>query len=310
MSSIYHIGGAFLAIVAIFLFYQNIATKIDNRRYPPLGELIDVGGYKLHIHSIGKGEPTVVLDAGLSGTSIGWALVQSEVSKFTRVCSYDRAGYAWSDESPCKRTSLDLAKELHTLLHKANVPGPYILVGHSFGGCNVLMFSDLYPDETLGVVLVDSVHEDMLQEQTFVPSKIGWLLSVMGIKRLQGPSSAIVQMFAPFPERIRSMYIAQMNKTSYAKTVSREMQALNESLSQLSKRKVHLQEKPLFVITAGKFTDPHEEKKWISHQKKLLLKSNHSKQIIADQSDHMINHHQPEVIVEAIREISSFLPES
>ena len=172
------------------------------------------------------------------------------------------------------------------------------------------MFADLYPDETLGVVLVDSVHEDMLQEQTFVPSKIGWLLSVMGIKRLQGPSRAIIQMFAPLPERIRSMYIAQMNKTSYARTVSREMEALNESFSQLSKRKVHLQEKPLFVITAGKFADPHEEKKWISHQKKLLLKSNHSKQIIADQSDHMINHHQPEVIVEAIREITSFLPES
>lgn len=147
----------------------------------------------------------------------------------------------------------------------------------------------------------------MMLEQTFAPSKIDWILSVLGIKRLRGSSSEIAQMFAPLSERVRSMYIAQMNKTSYSRTVSREMQDLNESLHQLNRRKVHLQEKPLIVITAGKYADSHEKKKWMSHQKKLLLKSNHSKQIIADQSDHMINHHQPEVIVEAIREISSFV---
>jgi pimeloyl-ACP methyl ester carboxylesterase len=91
-------------------------------------------------------------------------LVQAEAPKLARVCSYDRAGYSWSDPSPLERTSANIAKELYTLLKKADIPGPYILVGHSFGGANMLLFADLCPQEVLGVILVDSVHEDMLQE--------------------------------------------------------------------------------------------------------------------------------------------------
>ncbi len=303
MTITYQLGISLIAVIAALTIFQSVATMIDDHRYPPPGKLIDIGGCKLHIHTTGQGEPTVVLDAGLSGTSLGWALVQKEVQKFTRVCSYDRAGYAWSDQSASKRTSLHLAKELHTLLHKANIPGPYILVGHSFGGCNALLFADLYPEETIGVILVDSVHEDMLRERSTAHFNFQWLLSAIGFKRLQGPSNAITEMFTPLPEQIRHMYIAQMNKISYTQTVSREMEALNESLCQLYERKVHLQDKPLIVITAGKFADNSEEKAWTCLQKRLLLKSNRSKQIIADKSDHMINHHQPEIIIEAIQEI-------
>ncbi|MDP1609262.1 MAG: alpha/beta hydrolase [Chlamydiales bacterium] len=303
MTITYQLGISLIVIIMALTIFQSVATIIDNCRYPPPGKLIDIGGYKLHIHSTGQGGPTVVLDAGLSGTSLGWSLVQMEVSKFTRVCSYDRAGYAWSNQSPSKRSSLHLAQELHALLHNAKIPGPYILVGHSFGGCNVLLFADLYPKETIGVILVDSVHEDMLQERPTSHFNFQWLLSAIGFKRLQGPSNAIVEMFTPLPEQIRHMYIAQMNKTSYTQTVSREMEALNESLCQLRERKVHLQDKPLVVITAGKFANSNEEKAWKGLQKKLLLKSYRSKQVIADKSDHMINHHQPEIIIEAIREI-------
>ena len=265
-------GISLLVGIAVFFLYQKAATILDDYRYPPIGKLVDVGGYRLHIHSAGKGGPAVVLDAGLGGTSLGWSLVQSEVATFTRVYSYDRAGYAWSDESPSKRISHNLAEELHTLLLKANIPGPYILVGHSFGGCNVLMFADMYPEETLGVILVDSVQEEMLQELPMPPQGIfnrlmshpnfQWLLSALGYKRLKGPSSEIAQMFTPLPEEIRRMYVAQMNKTSYTKTVSREMEALHESLYQLRERKVHLQDKPLIVITAGKFPNNQKEKIW------------------------------------------------
>ncbi len=303
MAILYQLGISLLVIVAMLPLYQGIATMIDNYRYPPPGKLVDIGGYKLHIHFTGEGDPTVVLDAGLSGTSLGWSLVQSEASKFTRVCSYDRAGYAWSDKSPSKRTSHHLAEELHTLLHRANIPGPYVLVGHSFGGCNVLMFADLYPEETVGVILIDSVHEDLLHESSTAQPNFQWLLSMMGLKRLQGPSNAIVQMFAPLPERVRCMYVAQMNKTSYTQTVSRELETFSESLRQLRDRKVHLQDKPLIVITAGQFANSIEEKSWNDLQKKLLSKSNRSKQMIADKSDHMINHHQPEIITRAIQEI-------
>lgn len=312
MITIYQIALALIVIAGISTLYQSTATMIDQYRYPPLGKLVDIGTHKLHINSTGKGEPVVVLDAGLSGTSLGWFLVQSEASKFAQVCSYDRAGYAWSDESPSKRTSLHIAEELHTLLHKANIAGPYILVGHSFGGCNMLMFANRYPKETAGVVLVDSVHDEMLKalpasqgifNRIVRHPKFQWLLSLVGYKRLKGPSAEIKQMLQPLPQKIRHMYVAQMSKTSYTKTVLREMECLNESLLQLNESKVHLQDKPLIVITAGIFSNDEEGKIWCDLQKKLLSKSDKAKQIIAEDSDHMINHHQPRIIIDAILEI-------
>lgn len=304
------IGIALLGIFASFILYQITATFIDDDKYPPVGKLVDIGGYKLHLNASGDGNVTVVCDAGLSGTSLGWSLVQSEVSKFARVCSYDRAGYAWSGLSPLKRTSLNMAKELHTLLEKARMPPPYILVGHSFGGSNMLLFADLYPEEVLGVVLVDSVHEDMLKELPIPPqsffdksmnASIQWLLAACGYKRLKGPSAEIQQMFLPLPKEIRDSYIAQMHKTNYSRIVSQEMNCLEESLSQLAQ--CHLQDKPLVVISAGITTS--EGNKWGCLQEKLLSKSNKSKQLIAENSDHMINHHQPLIIVDAIREMAN-----
>lgn len=301
-------------LIALF-FYQIVATIIDDNRYPPSGELVDIGGYKLHLNASGSEKPTVVLDAGLSGTSLGWSLIQPEVSKFAKVCSYDRAGYGWSDPSPLKRTSLNIAKELHALLIKANIPGPYILVGHSFGGTNMLMFADLYPNETLGVILVDAVHEDLLKELPDPPEsffnkltdhpKMQWFLAAIGYKRLKGPPERIKDMFIPFPKEIQDKYIAQMNKTLYTQTVNQESEYLEESLAQLDERKVHLKDIPLIVITAGILADGDEGKRWASLQKNLLAKSNRSKQIIAENSDHMINHHQPQIIVDAIRELAA-----
>jgi len=305
-----------IVIIVLGLFicltlYQLAATVFDDYKYPPLGRLIDIDGYKIHLNIRGEGNVTVICDAGLSGTSLGWSLVQAEASKFARVCSYDRAGYAWSDPSPSERTSLNIARELYALLKKAEISGPYILVGHSFGGANMLIFADLYPVDTFGVILVDSVHEDMLKESsssqsifdTFVNyPQFQWFLSVIGYKRLIGPSQEIKKMFKPLPAQIQASYIAQMNKTLYTKTVNREMDGLYKSLLQLEERKICLQ-CPLTVITAGIFSNSEEEKNWKSLQKKLLIKSTISKHIIAENSDHMINHHQPEVIVEAIRKM-------
>ena len=106
------------------LAYQAIASARDARRFPPPGRLVDVGGYRLHINSTGEGSPTVVLDAGVCDCSLNWCLVQPEVARFTRVCSYDRAGLGWSDAGPSPRTSQQIARELHTLLKNAGIPGP------------------------------------------------------------------------------------------------------------------------------------------------------------------------------------------
>src|SRR6185437_4833919 len=97
------------------------------------GTLVDVGGFRLHLHSEGDGAPAVIFDAALGGSSLSWALVQPRVAAFTRACSYDRAGFGWSDAGPMPRTASEIAKELHALLAAAGGKPPYILVGHSFG---------------------------------------------------------------------------------------------------------------------------------------------------------------------------------
>jgi pimeloyl-ACP methyl ester carboxylesterase len=122
--------------------------------------LVDVGGYMMHINCIGQASPTIILEAGMGDFSLIWAYVQPEVARFTRVCSYDRAGYGWSETSPFPRTANTMMEELHTLLANANIQGPYVLVGHSMGGMLVRAYAHNYPDEVAGMVLVDSAHEE------------------------------------------------------------------------------------------------------------------------------------------------------
>ena len=145
-----------LALVVAGAIYQAIATELAERAYPPPGEMVDVGGYSLHINCVGRGSPTVVLDAGSGLFSAQWVRVQREVSDTTRVCAYDRAGMGWSEMGPEPRDARQVCSELHTLLSKAGIDGPYVLVGHSFGGMYMQTYAARYPDEVAGVALVDS----------------------------------------------------------------------------------------------------------------------------------------------------------
>jgi pimeloyl-ACP methyl ester carboxylesterase len=154
-----------LALVILILAilgasYQAIATWMDARNFPPPGQMVDVGGYRMHVYCSGSGSPTVVLDALFPGTVSNWAWVQPEIAKTTRVCAYDRAGQGWSDSGPKPRDALHGAHELHALLEAAEIPGPYILVGHSLGGLTVRMFADQYPDEVVGMVLIEATNPD------------------------------------------------------------------------------------------------------------------------------------------------------
>jgi pimeloyl-ACP methyl ester carboxylesterase len=126
---------------------------------PPVGKLVDVGGHRLHIFPTGKGDPTVVLESGGASWSLDWYWVQTEVAKFTSVCSYDRAGFGWSDPGPKPRTSQQIVSELHELLTINGIKKPYILVGHSFGGHTVRLFAKDHPDEVAGIILLDARHE-------------------------------------------------------------------------------------------------------------------------------------------------------
>jgi hypothetical protein len=126
---------ALLILAVVGAIYQTIATMRAERAYPPPGEMVDVGGYSLHINCVGQGSPTALLDGGLGEWSAQWVWVQQEVSDSTRVCAYDRAGMGWSEMGPQPRDAKQISNELHALLEGAHIEGPYVLVGHSFGAC-------------------------------------------------------------------------------------------------------------------------------------------------------------------------------
>jgi pimeloyl-ACP methyl ester carboxylesterase len=132
--------------------------------YAQPGQLVDVGGFRLNLYCMGSGSPTVVFDSGWGDWAPAWSKVQPQIAKWTRACSYDRGGTGFSEPGPMPRTSVHIAEELRTALHRAGIGGPYILVGSAFGGDNVRTFADLYMDEVAGLVLVDPDPDDLEPE--------------------------------------------------------------------------------------------------------------------------------------------------
>ena len=145
-----------LALLVVTTIYEAVATADERARFPPPGRLVDIGGYRLHLRCEGQGSPTVVLESGGGMTSNEWTLVQLEIAKFTRVCSYDRAGLGWSESGPLA----DPVEVLHDLLRKGEVPGPYAIVGHSYGSGLVLRFAYRFPSEVRGMVLTAASYPD------------------------------------------------------------------------------------------------------------------------------------------------------
>lgn len=166
----------FLIIIAALLVggaaYQVYATRRDRQRYAPPGRLVDAGGFQIHLLQSGEStaRPTVILDAGMVSFSSNWAWVQPEIEKVTQVVSYDRAGLGWSEPGSQPRDAQTSARELHAALENAGITGPYVVVGHSYGGLTMRAFADLYPDETAGLVLVDASHPD---QWTHIPVSKG-----------------------------------------------------------------------------------------------------------------------------------------
>ena len=146
--------------------YQAAGTARDAWTYPPLGKMVRVAGRQMHVYATGEGRPTVVLESGMGASTLSWSFVQPRVAHFARVVSYDRAGVGWSEPARTPRAADTIAEELHTLLAEAGIPGPYVLVGHSFGAYVLMCFAGRYPEETLGMVLVDAIHPDEWRNPT------------------------------------------------------------------------------------------------------------------------------------------------
>lgn len=320
----------FLLICAGAL-YQFISTKLDKNRYPPPGKLIDIGGYKLHIYCMGSGTPTVILEAGLGDDSLGWRLVQPGIAKFTRVCSYDRAGSGWSDASPLARTSQNIADELHTLLKNADVPAPYILVGHSFGGLDIRLFASKYPNEVVGMVLVESSSEDQLEklppwpvsnfQKLLINPKIAPLLASIGVFRVLNhlPQSRVaIQMFPP---NTQQEILAEASTVKSIRSQTQENANFKTSLKQVKENAGSLGNIPLIVITRGEEGTPQETgefqeflnkwmQAWNQLQKNLVTKSTNAQQIFAEHSGHAVPRLQPEIIVQAVQEMVTAIREN
>src|SRR6266550_2848192 len=140
--------------------HEQVAERRDRERLPQIGRSVDIGGRSLNIYCSGEGRPAVIFDSGNGDPGYVWADIQPEIAKLTRACWFDRAGEGWSDIGPFPRTSAAMSTDLHKLLHRAGIPAPYILVGHSLGGMTIRVYNGMYPTDVAGAVLVDAAHGD------------------------------------------------------------------------------------------------------------------------------------------------------
>ena len=293
-----------LALIVIGAVYESVAEASDARAYPPPGQMVDIGGYRLHINCIGTGSPSVVIEAGLGDWSTMWAGVQLEAARTTRVCTYDRAGSGWSDAGPLPRNAVQFAKELHSLLHNANIPGPYVLAGHSLGGFPVRVFTDMYPSEVAGVVLIESMVPEQFKqtptEPTLQPASQSHqftpfpLLARIGLVRLiAGPLGLIPHL----PAEEQKAYLSRMARPSYLQAyLGDESQGMPASAAQATAVKT-FGDIPLIVLTARLDSTYPDWQVWQTH---LLQLSSNSQQLYAEKSGHNIELEQPDAAVAAI----------
>jgi pimeloyl-ACP methyl ester carboxylesterase len=287
-----------LVLMLVGYIYEPIAEAADARAYPPPGQLVDVGGYRLHIHCTGTGSPTVAIESGWGDMSASWGWVQPEVAKTTRICTYDRAGMGWSETSSQPRTAREYAKELHTLLTKANEPGPYVLVGHSMGGFTVIVYAHDYPAEVSGLVLIDAQDLPPSAIATYQPApKPGEvsapsLLARIGLVRLLAAQLGLVENL---PNGDKQAYTAFAVAPRSVQTFIDEGRGMSEGGAQ-ARAITSLGTLPLIVLSRGKDQDA----KHTTAQTDLLQLSTNSQQIFADQSGHTIMIEQPDAAVAAI----------
>lgn len=288
---------------------------------PPPGQLIDIGGYRLHLHAQGEGGPTVVLEAGNGDFSLTWSLVQPEAARLTRVVSYDRAGLGWSDRGPRPRTVGVAMDELRTLLHGAGIPGPYILVGHSYGGMVARLFAYRYPGDVAGLVLVDAAHEDQMERlpESYTRS-LGMMRAMMRLLSLGAPlgldlPAAMRPLPAHLPAGVQAIYegLRRERRVSFVRALADEFIALPASQNEMrAARDAGLGNIPLRVLSHGVLEraegmDPamaeQVEAVWQALQTELAALSPVGRHLVVEGAAHNIHHEHPDLVIEAIEEV-------
>jgi pimeloyl-ACP methyl ester carboxylesterase len=287
-----------IILVPVGAIYEWLSERADARANPPPGQMVDVGGYRLHLYCVGKGSPTVVIEAGWGDSSSSWGWVQPEIAKTTRVCAYDRAGMGWSEISSQPRTARHFAMELHALLAKAKESGPIVLVGHSLGGHTVRVYAHDYRAEVSGLVLVDAqaLPKSDIAASKPAPKPGGFsvlvLMARIGVVRLlAGPLGSIQNL----PARDKQAYAASAATPRSVQTFLDEARGMSEGGAQ-AKAVTSLGALPLIVLSRGKDQDAD----WAASQASFLKLSTNSQQLFAEQSGHSIMIEQPGAAVASI----------
>lgn len=301
-----------LVLAVIGVSYQAIATARDARTFPPPGQRVDVGGYKLHIHCLGTGSPTVMTENGLGGSSPDWSLVQPTVSQTTRICSYDRAGAGWSEAGPAPRTSQQIAKELHTLLANAGLSGPYVLVGHSAGGMHAQVYASQYPAEVAGLVLVDPTPAQLImrfspeQRRTVLPSpgqfqllKVMQFFGLLRFIRLPGEEA-----LASLPAATQAQIRAHRLQSGAVAAMAAEFESFETTIRQTAEATPLPADRPLIIVWHGIPAEPVElEPQARAAMDALIQQSSNSQLIVAENSGHYITFDRPDVVIDAIEQV-------
>ena len=261
-----HILTALLVLAALPLVgagWQLLATEKDHRQYPPPGELVIIDDDSaLHLHTQGRqhrnenpNTAVVLLDAGTPGFSAQWGWIQPAIAEFATVVSYDRPGLGWSDpRSDAGRNPRATAEQLHAALRKVGLPGPYLLVGHSYGGLTSRVFAAAYPDEISGLVLVDPSHPDQGSRlEMGDPAGSMWFMAPLahtGALRLGVARGLFDDRIGDLPDRQANEAAALFVQPGQWSTVQLELAAWSDIASQLEQAEP-LGDRPLTVITAG-----------------------------------------------------------
>ena len=287
-----------VVIVLLFSTLEPITAKAEVNPNIPPGKLIHLGMQVMYLDCRGEGLPTVFIDVGLGESSASWINIAKEVSKETRICLYDRGGYGWSDPGLGERTTAQIVNELNQLINTAKIPGPFVLVGHSFGGFTARYFATKYPEKTVGLVLIDSSH----------PEQIYRLSALDGYNKIK--KVRLVRRDGTAPDYLDEMekrwhFLNSGRKAVFAQMS--EMKNFEESAMQV-KYSAPIPDIPLAVLTRGKIQLPEVEgvsmeDEWIDMQKDLLNLSRNSWHEIIKHSGHDIYRDAPDEVVKNILKV-------
>ena len=264
----------------------------DPARLVPHGRYADLETHRLYYDCQGKRGPVVLIDYGIGGSTLAWRDIQRELAADTTVCTYDRAGYGWSDPGPAPRTARQAAEELRALADAAGLIPPFILLGHSFGGFDTRIFAASHPADVVGLVWLDAAHPaEPLRSGGPAPGSA--IRNPFGTATL--PQAETDDAVAAYLNTRRKAVFAQMDELAHFDESAR--QALDAGV---------LPAVPLIVIARGvgrAASPPEDEQRWHRHQAELARLSPQGKLWIAEHSGHEIHHDRPDLVVAAVREV-------